>query len=203
MNLAQALGLFLSLWKALHGEGASVPFPGPALGEVKEHTLEGASAFKSSWIAKRTDTSQDILARFHLYASMRPDAVHTRAFNIADGIPEVVTWEVVWPGICAHFDLKGVPPDGTLKSPKAWMLEHKGEWARLEGERVQKALEATGWDFMDVVMGAAAGGKSVDRQYDLSACREVGFTEKVDTVAGYHIAFDRECFALMPSLSRL
>lgn len=36
------------------------------------------------------------------------------------------------------------------------------------------------------------GGMSVDRQYDLSACREVGFVEKVDAVAGYHIVFDRE-----------
>jgi hypothetical protein len=195
MNLAQPLGLFLSLWKTLHGDGASVPFPGPRLGEVKEQTPEGASTFKSAWVVKRVDTSQDILARFHLYASMHPDAVHARAFNIGDGIPEVVSWELVWPGICAYFGLQGVPPDGTLKSPKEWMLQRRGEWARLEGQKVQKALGATGWDFMDVVMGAAAGGRSVDRQYDLSACREVGFEEKVDTVAGYHIAFERECSA--------
>lgn len=45
---------------------------------------------------------------------------------------------------------------------------------------------------MDVVMGVKSGGKSVDRQYDLSACREVRFEERVDTVGGYHLAFERE-----------
>jgi hypothetical protein len=206
MNLAQCLGLFLSLWRTLHGPGSNVPFPGPPLAETKAYTPEGGSTFRSAWEAKRTDTSQDVLARFHLFASMHADRVHARAFNVADGIPEVVTWGGVWPGVCSYFGLQGVPPDGTLRSPKEWMLERRGEWGRLgkgkpEEEKIQNALEATGWDFMDAVMGAAAGGMSVDRQYDLSACREVGFTEKVDTVAGYHIAFDRMCFSLLPSLS--
>lgn len=78
----------------------------------------GGTTLKSAWLAKRTDTSQDILARFHLYASMHPDAVHARAFNVADGIPEVVTWEMVWPGVCSYFGLRGVPPDGMPRSPK-------------------------------------------------------------------------------------
>jgi hypothetical protein len=30
-----------------------------------------------------------------------------------------------------------------------------------------------------------------DRQYDLSAVREIGFDEHVDTVQGYYTAFDR------------
>lgn len=30
-----------------------------------------------------------------------------------------------------------------------------------------------------------------DRQYDLSACREVGFEEKIDTLKGYELAFER------------
>ena len=175
-----------------------MPFPGPALGTIKDsETTEGASTFKSAWEAKRTDTSQDILARFHLWASMHPERVDRRAFNVADGILEAVTWERAWPGVCAYFGLRGVPPDGSLRSSKEWVLSRKGQWRRLGEGKVQQALEATGWDFMDAVMGAAAGGKSVDRQYDLSACRVVGFTEKMDTVRGYHIAFDRECFFLL------
>jgi hypothetical protein len=50
---------------------------------------------------------------------------------------------------------------GTLKSLKEWMLDHKGEWIKLKGERVPKVLEATGWDFVDVVMGAEAGARSL------------------------------------------
>jgi hypothetical protein len=200
MNLAQALGLFLSFYKSIHGEGAPVPFPGP-----KYHTElagrelrdgEAGEQENTAWTAKRTDTSQDILAKFHLFASMHSDAVHTRAFNVADGIPEVVSWEVVWPGICAYFGLKGVPPDGSMRSFADWMKERKGEWAEWEEKMGLKkgALDGTGWEFMDAVMGVSSGGKSVDRQYDLSACREVGFHEKVDTVEGYRVAFDRKYY---------
>jgi len=35
------------------------------------------------------------------------------------------------------------------------------------------------------------GNAKVDRQYDLSRIREVGFEENIDTVKGYHLVFDR------------
>lgn len=38
------------------------------------------------------------------------------------------------------------------------MLERRGEWKRLGEGKVQRALEAMGWDFTDAVMGAASGG---------------------------------------------
>jgi len=69
------------------------------------------------------------------------------------------------------------------------MRDHESSWAQWESELPFKtgALEGTSWAFVEAVTGNA----KVDRQYDLSRIREVGFEEKIDTVEGYHLAFDR------------
>ena len=171
MNLAQAIGLWLAMVRSFEGEGTEVVFPG------------NDKAFKALY----TDTSQDILAKFHIYASLHPELVSEKAFNIADG--EVVTWEKVWPGICAWFGLKGVGPDPSKKTGSEWVLEHKGRWGAWVREHGLKegALQATDWNFMSFIMG----GITFDRQFDLSACREVGFRESIETVKGYATAFER------------
>lgn len=74
------------------GKGAEIAFPG-------NHQC---------WMAKRTDTSQDILARFQIYASMHPEQVRERAFNVAEGA--MVAWVDVCPGTCSYLGLKGVGP---------------------------------------------------------------------------------------------
>ena len=171
MNLAQAIGLWLAMVRSFEGKGTEVVFPG------------NEKAFK----ALHTDTSQDILAKFHIYASLHPGLVSEKTFNIADG--EVVTWEQVWPGICEWFGLKGVGPNPSMKTGSEWVQEQKGrweEWAKEEGLK-EGALQATSWDFMSGIMGAM----TFDRQYSLSACQEVGFRETIETVKGYTVAFER------------
>lgn len=186
MNAAQAIALFLTLYRIEVGQGAEVPFPGD----------------ETAWTSTRMDTSQDVLARFHIFASMHPDKVIWRAFNIANG--DVVSWAKVWPGICEYFGLKGVGPRDHFSATK-WILDRKDTWAEWEGKSGLKkgALEGTTWSFMDGVMGAA----KVNREYDLSASREVGFTETMDTVKSFHVAFDSEfdqiCFVLLLFLSAL
>lgn len=171
MNLAQAIGLWLAMVRSFEGIGREVNFPG------------NEKAYK----ALHTDTSQDILAQFHIYASLNPEAVSKKAFNIADG--DVVTWEQVWPGVCHWFGLKGVGPDPSKKTGAEWVQEQKGQWGSWvkENRLNEGALEATSWEFMSAIMGAI----TFDRQYDLSACREVGFQEKTETVKGYTRAFER------------
>jgi hypothetical protein len=102
---------------------------------------------------------------FHLYASMHLDVVDKRAFNIADGIPEVVTWDMVRGGIRSYFGLRGVPPNGSRKSPKEWVLSRKSEWPQLGNEtgnkkKIQQALEATRGGFHGYGYDAATGGMS-------------------------------------------
>jgi nucleoside-diphosphate-sugar epimerase len=170
MNMGQALGLFLSLWKDVEGEGSEVRFPG---GE-------------QAWTALHTDTSHDILARFHIYASLHPDKTAKRAFNVADGA--ATTWKEVWPEICAYFGLKGVAPESDkVFNAQAWMEDHRSEWSnwvQKNGLR-EGALEGTTWKFMTDVIGIP-----FRRDYDLSASRSVGFTEERPHAEGYRLCFE-------------
>ena len=74
MNCAQGLGIWLSLAREVHGEGAKIPFPGS----------------QNSWVNKHTDTFQDILGRMDIYTAVNPDKCgNGGTFNCADG--DVVT----------------------------------------------------------------------------------------------------------------
>ena len=76
------LGFFFLCLRLFMVRGAEMVFPGVGV-----------------WKARRSDSSQDVLARFHVYASLNPQRTAERAFNIAD--EEVITWEQIWPGISA------------------------------------------------------------------------------------------------------
>ncbi|KAK5130066.1 hypothetical protein LTR08_002499 [Meristemomyces frigidus] len=171
MNIAQAVGIFLSLWREVEGEGSEVRFPGN----------------NDAWTALHTDTSQDILARFHIYASLHPVQTTGRAFNVVDGPPE--RWQEVWPEICAYFGLKGLAPESTGEpfSAQQWMESHRDLWQSWVARKGLKegALEATSWKFMQDVIGIP-----FRRDYDSTASREIGFTEQRPHAEGYKMAFD-------------
>lgn len=171
MNIAQALGLFLSLWREVEGQGSDVRFPGN----------------NDAWTALHTDTSQDILARFHIYASLRAEQTSERAFNVTDG--PATTWEEVWPQVCAYFGLKGIAPEssGEPFSAQTWMESHQGDWASWVSRNGLKegALEGTSWEFMQAVIGIP-----FRRDYDPTASREIGFTEERPHAEGYKRVFE-------------
>lgn len=144
MNIAQALGLFLSLWREVEKNGnetREVPFPGS----------------HEAYTALHTDTSQDILARFHIYASFHPDQTAERAFNVADG--PATTWEQDWPRVCEYFGLRGVGPEHgkAAFSAQQWMESHQHEWSAWVAKNGLKegALEGTSWEFMQVSLSCA------------------------------------------------
>lgn len=171
MNIAQAAGLFLSLYKATEGEGTELPFPGS----------------QEAWEALHTDTSQDILARFHVHASLNPTETTERAFNVVDG--PATTWKEVWPQICEYFGLKGTPPSssGEPFNVAKWMREHQSSWSDwIEKNKLRPgALEVTSFDFMHAITNIP-----FRRDYDASASRSVGFTEERPHAEGYKLAFD-------------
>ncbi|PMD36059.1 hypothetical protein L207DRAFT_587088 [Hyaloscypha variabilis F] len=112
------------------------------------------------------------------------------AFNIAD-VDNGLSFEMVWPGIEAYFGLEGVGPvEGEEVSCEKWVLGKKGEWDEWTRKNWlrEKVLQKTCWDFMTVVAGEYS---TFDRDFDLGEARRIGFTESVDHVKGYHIAFDR------------
>lgn len=169
MNMAQGLALYFSLYKELHGSGAEVSFP----------------YGQEAWEALHTDTSADILGHFHVFASLHPELVSERAFNVADG--PAFPWSSLWPRLAEFFGLRGTGPTGTERSLGQWVHDHQHEWEGFVAKRGLRdgALEATNFEFVDAVMGIP-----FRRDYDLSAVREVGFVEQRDVWEGYRRAFE-------------
>ncbi|MCJ1311223.1 hypothetical protein MMC25_004894 [Agyrium rufum] len=185
MNLAQCLGLFLEFWKWREGKSKKdgwrrVEFPGD----------------EKNWTGLHSDTNQDVLARFHIFAALNPNKTREQAFNVADG--DDVAWKDVWPGVCAWFGLTGIGPSSPPSTSESgepskkgveYVHEHESEWAVFEQELDLRegTMRATGWEFMDAVMTKIG----FDRQYDLSKVRSIGFEEEIGTVEGYCNALKR------------
>jgi hypothetical protein len=138
MNIAEPLALYLSLWKSI-SQSNEVPFPG---------TQESYTHFHS-------DCSQDQLARFSIYASLKPEKTQGKALNIAD-VDYPVSWEMVWPDIAAYFGLNGVRPlpSGQKETGEAWVKSHKDRWESWTKENGlrERVLDNTCWGFMTIVV---------------------------------------------------
>ena len=117
MNMAQGIAIYLSIFKAVRGKGAKVPFPG------REH----------GYHSTHSDTFQDILAKMEIFAAVNPELCGDGGvFNVADG--QTVTWAQVWPRLCEHFGLVGGGPAGGSVPIEAFVKQHKQAWADLAKE---------------------------------------------------------------------
>lgn len=171
MDCARGLAIYLTLWQKVHGAGSVVHFPGTA----------------KSWTSKHTDSSQDTIARFEIFAALnRERCGKGESFNIADG--EVVSWSDKWPGLCAYYGLKGEGPREGTMAPSEFIEENRGLWDNIvRGEGLKmNAAEKYQAPFLDFVMKVF----DFDRQYSLEKIRRVGFEYKRDTVEGFAGAWD-------------
>lgn len=173
MNLAQCIGIFLSLY-AYMNPGSEVSFPGP----------------ESAWKSLHTDSSQDLIGKFSIFVSLNPSKTASQAFNIVNEA-RPVSWSMIWPGVCNYFGLKGVGPDPTNDGPLGadWVTAKEASWKPWLEEKGLKedVIRSTDWGIMHGCMDLS----TFDRQFDVSRAREIGFAESIDTVKSYHIAFDR------------
>ena len=188
--MAQAIAVFLSLYRYEEGEGAEVPYPSA-----------GGPVGSMAWTMPHSDVSSDILARFHIFASLHPEKTSELFFNAVDGPAD--TWEDVWPQICAWFGLKAAQPDAQAFSSTKWIDEHKAKWselAKVHGLR-DGVMESTAGsvDFVELALGAP-----FRRDYDFSLSRSIGFTEERPHVDGYIKAFEQmRRFKSLPTLARV
>jgi hypothetical protein len=177
--LAQTLSIYLSLYASITGPGAPCPFPGTS----KSYTILS------------NDSSQDMVAKFSIHASLHPAHTSERSFNVADSSTPS-SWSKRWPVICSWFGLKGVgpPEDGSpAPQPGAYINEHRAEWKALAAKHGLKG------GVMDVELGEGKGGYQYfimtlfdfDRHLDLGRMREVGFEDSVEGDASWAVAFER------------
>lgn len=116
-SLGTSLAVFLSLYRAINGEGAVCPYPGTP----------------KAYIAKSIDSSSDMIARQTLHLSLTlPPNVKGEGYNVADAkYPS--SWETKWPALCSYFGLKGTPPptENPLEVRK-YIKDNFVTWEQLE-----------------------------------------------------------------------
>jgi hypothetical protein len=176
--LAQTLATYLSLYATTEGPGAECAFPGT----------------EKSWLNKSNDSSQDIVAKFAIYASLHPETTHGEAYNAADNsIPS--SWSKKWPVICEYFGLKGMPPPagGSGPQPGKYIEGHLDEWRKLEKEnglqtgRVGNERSFGGFQYFIMTM------LNFDRELDLGKMHQAwgDSKEEADAKGAWWTAFDR------------
>ncbi|CAG8934657.1 unnamed protein product [Penicillium salamii] len=176
MNMAQGLALYLSVFRTVHGKSAQVSFPGTDKG----------------YLCKHSNTSQDQLSKMEIHTALMSQLpVNGAAFNVADE-DKPVTWAQVWPRLCSLFGLIGVGPHGTAEqqqSMEAFVMSNRAAWeATCEQFSLRRdSIDEQGWAHTHFMLVEF----DFDRWYDLSAARAVGFSESIDTVDAYRIAFER------------
>ncbi|KAK4941420.1 hypothetical protein LTR10_018689 [Elasticomyces elasticus] len=175
--LAQALSLYLSLVHDIEGPGAEVVFPG---------TME-------SWSIQSNDSSQDIIARFAIYASLHPEVSAGQTFNAADNARSS-SWSVKWPVICEYFGLKGVAPtNGSGPDPVKYTVDNRERWLALEKKfglqtgRVGNERSFGGFPYFIMTMF------NFERPLDMTKMHKAWGSgkEETDTKGAWWTAFDR------------
>lgn len=174
MNLLEPVALYLSLYRFIHGPGATVPFPGSP----------------KSFIYTHTDTSQDILTKAEIYLSVvKPTEANGEAFNIADTATPG-PWSVKWPMLAECFGLMGTAPivDG-WGGIDQWWNEHHEDYQRMcETYGLQRrAVSESAWVFSKVSLTML----NRNRELSLDKIRSIGFTEELPVGQGHYVTLDR------------
>lgn len=172
--MAQTMGIYLSLYAFVEGAGAKVPFPGT----------------QGTYSALSSDSNQDIIARFSIYASLRPEISGGRAFNIADTVSGR-SWSTRWPCLAKYFGLIGDGPSENMLHPTEYVTKHEDA---LKEMCLKYGLKA------DVMISSMrnAGSRmntlkylAFDRTLDLAEARKLGFKEEIDLETSWYAAFEK------------
>ncbi|KAI1264816.1 hypothetical protein F5Y18DRAFT_417396 [Xylariaceae sp. FL1019] len=174
--MAQVLSTYLSLYAEVNGKGSDVAFPGTEL----------------SWKALSNDSSQDIVAKASIIASLRPEKSAEQRYNTADD-PAPSSWSQKWPIVCDYFGLKGVGPSPSGPQPTEYCADHLDEWKAMEEKyglkkgRVGNDRSFGGFPYLIMTLF------DFDRNLDVSKVQDMMGDYKVegDTKSVWYTAFDR------------
>ena len=178
-SLASSLGVFLSLWREINGEGSECPYPGS----------------ETAWVAKSHDSSSDMIARQTIHLSLNlPIDRKGEGFNVADE-KQYRSWENnKWADICAWFGLKGLKPlpEGKGRSEvRTFIKENMDVWRKLEkthglkSGRADSEMTYKGFEYFLLTQF------DFDRQYDMEKMYSTGFDEERNTTESWGGVFDR------------
>lgn len=171
-DAARLLGLYLSLYRKVHGEGSEVPFPGT----------------QKSWTNVHTDSFQDTIGKVSIWAAINDHGDGT-AFNCVD---KPTTWKEKWETICAFFNLKGTGP-----GDKAWGMMDVMTWVQQNKEARDQLIKESGligdswenanWIFLFAILVVI----DYDREYDMKKAQGLGFADQSQGAHGWIETFKR------------
>lgn len=175
-SLGTALGVYLSLYREVEGDGAECPFPGTP----------------KSWVAQSIDSSSDMIARQTLHLSLNlPADQKGQGFNIADA-RKPQSWSTKWPVLCEYFGLKGTPPaEPNEREVRSYIKQNFDTWTKLEQKHGLKKgiadsdLTFKGFEYFLLTQF------DFDRQYDMTKTYSTGFSEERTTKQAWGGVFDR------------
>ncbi|PVH95798.1 hypothetical protein DM02DRAFT_600166 [Periconia macrospinosa] len=174
-SLGTVMGIYLSLWREVHGEGSEAPFPGT----------------DKSWKAVSNDSSSDMIARQTIHLSLNPDKVEKgSAYNVADE-RRPSSWEKKWPVLCDIFGLKGTGPATNPPEMRKFIKDNFATWEKLEKERGLQTGHADspktfpGFEYFLMTQF------DFDRQYDMEKMYATGFKGERGTREAWGGVFER------------
>jgi hypothetical protein len=180
--LPQALALYLSLYREINGAGAEITSPG---------SLNG-------WNNLSNDSSQDIIARFAIDASLHPEVTAEQSYNVADN-SQPTTWSQKWPIICKYFELKGTSPEnGQGPDPTQYVSDNRETWLEMEKKYGLQTGRVGNERSLGIFPMFIMAMLDFDRQLDLTKmqeawrkCSQNGMAEEIDIEEAWYKAFDR------------
>ncbi|KAF1846275.1 uncharacterized protein K460DRAFT_339352 [Cucurbitaria berberidis CBS 394.84] len=173
-SLGSSLAIYLSLWKAVKGEGSECPFPGT----------------QKSWKALSNDSSSDMIARQTIHLSLSEKTEKGGGYNVADE-KTPSSYEKRWPVLCEYFGLKGTGPVENPPEVRQFIKENFSTWKELEKKHGLQEGHADhgkvfpGFEYALLVLF------DFDRQYDMTKMYSTGFTEERDSATSWGGVFDR------------
>ncbi|KAE9400842.1 hypothetical protein BT96DRAFT_919150 [Gymnopus androsaceus JB14] len=145
-------GLYLAVFAAVEGNGATVPFPGS----------------EGGWHAMFNEGSAEIIAKLSIWACLNTEKTSGERFNVAD-CASPSTMEERWPVLANFFGLKGAGPDGKMVKPSEYIAKHQDR----PGINVNQVWGAERMDWFGYYL-------SFHRHMSLEKARLAGFVEELD-----------------------
>jgi hypothetical protein len=173
-SLGTVMGIYLSLWKEVNGEGSECPFPGTV----------------KSWNALSNDSSSDMIARQTLHLSLSENTEKGGGYNVADETTPS-TWSSKWPALCSYFGLKGTGVTSNPQEMRKFIKTNIDTWHKLEKENGLQTGHADSPKIFPGFEYFLMTQFDFDRQYDMTKMYGTGFTEERDTLTAWGGVFDR------------
>ncbi|KAI0613757.1 hypothetical protein TUN205_01965 [Pyrenophora tritici-repentis] len=173
-SLATTVGIYLSLWKEVHGEGADCPFPGT----------------EKVWKALSNDSSSDMIARQTIHLTLSPDTPKGALYNVADS-KTPSSYVEKWPILCSYFGLKATAPRPEPIDIRGFIADNFETWTKTEEKYGLQKGHAQNDKALFLSEKLLMTKFDFDRHFDMSKIYSTGFTEERDTATAWYSVFDR------------